>query len=234
MATAIALVAIGSVPAAHAVAIPAVAPPTAAAFNITLPNYAVTNIIVYNAGSPFATIQQGTASDPLTAGSPGPTTLTDTYLTADEIGIPGFVYTPGETFLLGVTSDLPGDAPGQKHLVVFANDTFAANAVDIAFGTLFPNTDEDTLVNDLITTSNVGDLFTFASGDAFSGPNGSIFFTPGDSFTAVAFSDGQIIGTGTSSFVTADAPEPAGWAVMLVGLAGLYGATRARRKGLAG
>jgi hypothetical protein len=124
-----------------------------------------------------------------------------------------------------VTSGLPGDAPGQEHLVVFTNDTFASNAVSIDFGALFPNTDETALINDLMTETNPGDIFNFAGGDALSGPNGSIYFEPGDSFTAVAFSDGQIIGTGTSSF-TAPAPEPFTLSLFGAGLAGLGAARR--------
>ena len=233
MTTAIALIAVTSPIAAHATAIPT-AIPTAATFNITLPDFTVTDIIVFNAGSPFSTFEQGAAGAPLTATAPGTTTLTDTYLTAADTGSPGFVYTPGETFLLGVAS-LSGD-PSQQDLVLFTNDAFASSAVGVAFDTLFPDTDEATLISDLVNTDNPGDLFNFGSGDALTGTDGSIFFTPGDSFTAVAFSDGQIIGTGTSSFVTASVPEPAGWAVMLAGLAGLAGlggVTRARRGKLA-
>jgi hypothetical protein len=216
-AATIASIALAFATAAHAV-------PTSATYTINLPDYAVTNIIVYNLGSPFATVEQGSPENRLTAGTPGPTTIVNTYLTAADVGISGFVYVPGKTFLLGVTSDLPGDAPGQQHLVIFMNDAFAQSAKDIAFGTLFPNTNETTLINDLVTTENVGDIFDFASG-----PNGSIYFTPGDTFTAVAFSDGRIIGTGTSSFVTADAPEPLTLSLFGAGLAGL-GAVRRRRK----
>jgi hypothetical protein len=224
-ATAVALAAVASMATAHAAA----TIPTAATYDITLPNFAVTDIVAYNLGSPFATVEQGPSTSPQTAGTPGPTRLTDTYLTAAEIGIPGFVYVPGQTFLLGVTSGLPGDAPGQQHLVVFANNSFAQSAVNIAFGTLFPNTNETTLINDLTTEENVGDIFNFAAGDALTGPNGSIFFEPGDNFTAVAFSNGQIIGTGTSSFTT-DLPEPASWTLLVIGLGGLGAAMRSRRK----
>jgi hypothetical protein len=194
--------------------------PNGATYTINLPNYSVTDIIIYNYGSPFETFVQGLAASPLTAATPGPTTLTVTYPTAAEIPIPGFVYTPGESFLLGVASNLTGDAEGQQHLVVFTNDTFASSAQSIAFGTLFPNTNETTLINDLTSQTNPGDIGTFADGDALNGPNGSIAFLPGSSFEAVAFSDGQIIGSGTSSF-TYGVPEPSTWATLLIAVAGL-------------
>jgi len=195
-------------------------PPASAFYTINLPNYAVTDIIAFTYGSPFSTFNQGPADSPLTAASPGPTTLTVTYPTAAQIPIPGFIFYPGESFLLGVTTNLPGDAPGQQHLVVFTNDAFASSAQSIAFGTLFPNTNETTLINDLISQTNPGNIFGFASGDAAMGPNGSVAFEPGSSFEAVAFSGGQIIGTGTSGFGAA-VPESSTWAMMLIGFAGL-------------
>jgi len=124
---------------------------------------------------------------------------------------------------------------------VFTNDTFAAGAQGIAFGTLFPNTDEDTLITDITTNLNeaavgetvynqaVNDLFTFANGDATAA---GIGFGSGSTFTAVAFSSGQIIGGG-ASFTTpavSAAPEPAEWALMLLGVAGLGLGLRAHRK----
>ncbi|THD61087.1 MAG: PEP-CTERM sorting domain-containing protein [Phenylobacterium sp.] len=134
--------------------------------------------------------------------------------------------------MLGVTSDLPGDAPGQQHVVVFSNDTFAANATGIDFDTIFPTTDEETLINDL-ATDNTGDLNTFFNSYEAQGtsPNGSMTFNVGDSFTAIAFSDGQIIGTGSSALV-AGVPEPASWALMIVGLGGMGAMLRTRRRSI--
>jgi hypothetical protein len=138
-------------------------------------------------------------------------------------------------FLLGVATDLPGDPPGQQHLVVFTNDTFAASAQSVAFGTLFPNTNETTLINDLVTDSNFGDLFDFSNGDAVSGPNGSIAFGSTDTFSEIAFSTGQIIGTGVSVITQGPpaagaVPEPAAWVMMIVGF-GLTGGLARRRRG---
>src|ERR1700749_1937322 len=76
---------------------------TSTKFTINLPNYAVKDLIIFDLGSPFSAMTEGSTSFPLAAGV-GATTITDQYLTAQEIGQPGFVYTPGTVFLMGVTS----------------------------------------------------------------------------------------------------------------------------------
>jgi hypothetical protein len=146
--------------------------------------------------------------------------------------------------LLGVATNLATDNnDGQMHLVMFVNDTFAAEAENVAFGTLFPNTDEDTLINalEIINQTPPGgdtdlaysELGTFEGGDAVNGPDGPISFTFGGSFTELAFTDGQIIGTGTSYGVdvtpTSPTPEPATWALMLLGAGGVGAMLRRAR-----
>jgi len=216
----------------HAMASIAISPPTGSSYTISLPNFAVTDMTIANLGAPFTSFSIGGAT-PYAAGTPGPTTISETYPTAAEVPIPGFVvYTPGLTFLMGVTSNLPGDAPGQEHLVLFTNDAFASGAKNIAFGTLFPNTNETTLINDLVANSIGGDLFGFAGGDAISGTGGSIAFTPGDTFTAIAFSGGQIIGTGTSSFTTG-IPEPASMTLLAAAIFGIGISRRGHRRNAA-
>jgi hypothetical protein len=224
------LACVATIAALGAAASPAWASPaTSANYTINLPDFAVTDIVVADMGSPFTVFTQGAPGKPIGAAI-GTSTISTDFLTADEIGIPGFVYTPGQVFLLGVTSDLPGDADGQKHLVVFTNDAFAQSAQNIAFGTLFPEVDEDTLINDLITSDNIGDISDFAVKYAVNaGPNGSIAFNIGDHFTAVAFSDGQIIGTGTSVLI-GGVPEPEAWALMVLGFGGVGAALRTRRR----
>lgn len=158
----------------------------------------------------------------------GTSTLTDVFAKRDPIG---------RTLLLGIATDLPGDPEGQDHLVLFTNDAWAASANHIAFGTLLPGVNEASLIAALNSlqagTGNDADyslLFDFAQNAAQFGPNHDAAFTFGSSFTAIAFSDGQIIGTGQSFLTPAPnaVPEPAAWALMIGGL-GLVGAMSRKR-----
>lgn len=202
-------------------------------YQVNLPNYPVSDLVLFEEGAPNP--------DPngygITFGGcceyagVGTTVITDPFLKTNPIV---------SNFLLGVTTDLPGDADGQQHLVVFTNDSFASAAQGIDFGTLFPNTDETTLINDLTTNLDeaavgetvynqaVDDLFTFANGDA---TNAGIGFGSNSTFTAVAFSDGQIIGNGDSFTTPGGAvPEPASWILMSAGFGGLGPLIRRRRR----
>jgi hypothetical protein len=189
--------------------------------------YPVTNINILTG------LADGSTNDTYTfTADTGPNTITN-----------GFAWTSPttRTFMLGVATDLPGDPDGQQHLVLFTNTAFAASAEHIAFGTLFPNTDEDTLINYIegnFDHDNDPHLtFTFYDGDSAHGPNGDLGFTPGDSFSEIAFSTGQIIGTGISyesltpgGAPISAAPEPSTWLLMTAGV-GLAGLTlRQRRK----
>ncbi len=220
----------------------AAAPATGAGYYehyaVTLPDFAVTNIVMFQAGGYFPSSLGYSITFPFSA-PVGSSTITDPFLLTNPIDA---------TFLLGVTHDLPGDAPGQQHLVVFTNNAWAASAQFIAFGTLFLNTLEDRLITDITTnldSAAVGDvvfqqalddLYAFAGGDSISGPNGNIAFGANDSFTAVAFSSGRIIGTGITSAVPAGGgstvPEPASWALLIAGF-GLTGAVARRRRPMA-
>ena len=141
-------------------------------------------------------------------------------------------------FLLGVTSNLASDdgTADQSHLVVFSNDKFASSAQDIAFGTLFPNTNETSIINALEVigqdppggdvNSAENTLGNFQFGDAENSPNGSVTFQLGDPFQEVAFSGGQIIGNGVSFATPAPvaisaAPEPSTWLLMFAGIGGI-------------
>ena len=142
---------------------------------------------------------------------------------------------PTGDFLLGVATNLASDnGDGQQHLVLFGNDTFVDKAEGVAFGTLFPNTNESALINDLEvigqtvpgdTTTAYDDLFGFQSGDAVNSPNGAVNFATGSPFEEIAFSNGQIIGSGVSYAMqlggVSAAPEPSTWLLMFAGIAGI-------------
>lgn len=163
----------------------------------------------------------------------GDSLLTDIFAKRDPVG---------RTLLLGIASNLPGDPEGQQHLVLFTNTNWAASASGIAFGTLFPTTLEGALINALNnlatgngTSADYSLLFDFADNVGSSvpfSPNGDPAFQFGSSFSAIAFSDGQIIGTGRSFYsnpLAGAIPEPATWAMMIAGM-GLVGGTMRRRR----
>lgn len=166
----------------------------------------------------------------------GNSLLTDIFAKRDPVG---------RTLLLGIATNLPGDPEGQQHLVLFTNPGWAASASGIAFGTLFPTTLEGALINALnnLATGNGMDadydlLFNFVDnvrgGGQFNSasPNGDPAFQFGSSFAAIAFSDGQIIGTGESFYSdpqTGAVPEPATWAMMIAGMGLVGGTMRSRR-----
>ena len=148
------------------------------------------------------------------------------------------------SLLIGLSQDPASDdgTPGQLHAVLMMDDTAAALANHIAWGTLFPNTDEDQLIA-AIQLATSGQDFSiiqpgldaiggFTSGDATTGilgPGGvpqSAWFTTGGTFSVMSFSDGELIGTGTS-LITQTVPEPGSLA--LLGLGGL-GVWRVRRR----
>ena len=181
--------------------------------------YEVTNLNIFNGTPSGGSIDYGFGNAyPLQPDTI--TSSTQTGATADD-----------RTFIFGVTQDLPNDAAGQQHLVLFTNTTFAQNAKGIAFGTLFPNTDEDALISYLEgtpTPDGSSPTFNFAYGDAENGPNHDLAFNPGGSFTEIAFSNGQLIGVGNgvSEAIPAGgtisaAPEPSIWLLMFAGIGGI-------------
>lgn len=124
--------------------------------------------------------------------------------------------------IIAETNELPGDAPGQKHILLGISSDAASYAQNIAWGTLFRNTLEEDVISGLdnyvdpnpTTASNaLQTLVDFAQGDAKTGildnlaqPH-SAWFTPGTNFTLMTWSDGKIVGSGVSTQQAT--PEPA-------------------------
>jgi len=161
--------------------------------------------------------------------------------------------------LMGIVQDLPGDAPGQKHLVFGVDPAVSAALNGLAWAALFPELlEEEVIANlELATSGGLGwgaafdtlapGLFaidSFARDLRVNGYAGSTepsviypwFAMPSPdasatSFDLVAFSTGQIVGSGTALQTTLSfgtpVPEPA--TTLLVAMAGLLGLAFRRR-----
>lgn len=172
------------------------------------------------------------------AGDGASTTIIDPYYN-DEPEV--------ATLLLGLVQGLPsdGDTP-VLHLVMMMSDAAAAIADGAAWGTLFGDVDEELLIEALHDPSaNNGDgyetLRRFAFGEATTipvdGGTLSAWFAPGDAFKVVAFSDGQIIGSGVSEVVSFGpgpgpgvVPEPTSLALAGLGVLGVLAHDLNRRR----
>lgn len=153
------------------------------------------------------------------------------------------------SLLVGLAHDLPHDAPGQEHIVLFMNDQAASNINHIAWGTVFTTLREEELIQSLhdatsgrpfgdpVLENGLNAMWSFAGladTEAKVGPNGlpgSMWFNTVGTFTVMAFSDGQVLGTGVSSLIevpVAAVPEPGAYALWLAGL-GIVGLLVRRR-----
>lgn len=138
------------------------------------------------------------------------------------------------SLFMGIVRDLPNDAPGQDHVVLFMDSAAASRIDNIAWGTIFSNTNEESLLFAIEQATTLpyddagaywAEIDAFAQGDAMSGhlgPNGtegSAWFGSNGGFSIVAFSDAKIIGSGTNSVVTnmQPVPEPASMAALGLG-----------------
>lgn len=184
----------------------------------------------------------------------GSGTLTDGFLKSST-------NKPLTALLMGLTSELPGDASGQKHLVLMVSNEAAALSQGIAFGTLFPTVTEEQVITALEfqtgvtrTDANAAEWdaqadflgqFTQGSLKNVPGPGGitqSAWFglgavVPGavttTNFSVLAFSDGQVIGTGVAKLDNLSAvPEPATLGLALTGV--LIAGVASRRRAQAG
>lgn len=178
----------------------------------------VTNIMMYEEGDGF-----GGATWAFTANGMGTTELVNPFPKS---------WFPTSSFLVGIVQGLPGDGtPEQKHAVLFMDDTAAQLSNHIAWGTLFRTTLEDQLIAAIELATSGQDwpiiqpgldaMGAYVGGDAKTGilgPGGAVFsawFAPGGTFSVMAFSDGAVIGTGTST--VADVPEPTVASGLLLG-----------------
>jgi hypothetical protein len=128
------------------------------------------------------------------------------------------------TIAIGLVTNLPGDPAGvmTTHLAVFGN--FTTGQIGESFSALFPDANEGTLISDLTNIfvnnadltqatstfrTDVLPLFNDASSDG-------LFIPPGGNLDVVAFTDGQLIGTGTFEITTV--PEPSSLSLLLLGI----------------
>jgi len=154
--------------------------------------------------------------------------------------------------LMGIVQDLPNDAPGEKHIVLFISPATEALTTGVPWSAFFPSILEEDLIAslELATSGGLGwgnDFATLAPGlsqvgaflnslrppGGLLGPGGvytSPYFdlpppgSPATNFVAVAFSDGQTIGSGSviqTQLGTTDVPEPATTFTVAAGLLAL-------------
>lgn len=156
----------------------------------------------------------------------------DTYYNTDSVAT--------EALIAGVTQDLPGDAPGQKHVVLAVSNDVVPLASGIAWGTLFRNFTEEQIIFALehqvdpdeatrnAALQTLGDFYytdaKYGILDGLAQPH-SAWFTPGGSFTVMTWSSGQVIGGGTSTITSV--PEPT--SMLAIGL-GLAAVARRRKR----
>jgi hypothetical protein len=145
---------------------------------------------------------------------------------------------PAHTLILGLVSNLPGDDTlNTPHMLLFMDPTGAGLASGADWNTLFPNTSESALIANLelatsgqdwsIVTPGLDFISNFAVTDA-----ASSWFSTGGNFSAVTFSNGVLVGSGTST-ITAEGtvPEPSGALTLALALGLLWWLRRHRAPG---
>lgn len=178
--------------------------------------------------------------NPFTA-EPGETVL-DSYL-----GYPSQIE---QSLLIGLTTD--AETGESNHIVLFMNSDAASNIEGLEWESVFSMSEEDLAALLLTATTSSDPEESGNAGGAiiayFMGPNsdgvmdnlgpdgapGTAWFSTGGDFTAIAFSTGRVVGSGTSrvTFTPANpgaVPEPATLWTILAGAAGAMFLRRPRR-----
>jgi hypothetical protein len=127
------------------------------------------------------------------------------------------------TAAVGLATGVPGDP--SPTLVVFGN--FSSSQIGQSFSTLFPDLDETSLIAFLETVSDPqgipgGVVASTLKPTILDAESLGIMIAPNSSFDAVAFSNGQLIGTGTMD-ITNPAPEPSSLSLLLLGISAATG-----------
>jgi hypothetical protein len=210
-------------------------------YNFNHLKYDVTNIVIFAESSDGGIDQYGPYAAPK-----GPSTIIENYgdgtpiVSTFMMGLTTEI--PGESagaVVLFTNNGFAATNIGQDFDTIFsallnASIFYTDQGVGAGYKSIAdessPPNGETTLVADLKAWPGGYpdlDFIHFSGGDTdarLSGAISSVGFAPGNSFTAIAFSDGQIIGDGTTIV-----PEPAAWSLMLLGFGGLGARLRARR-----
>lgn len=183
------------------------------------PAYDIRSIVLLQYGAGF-----GGSTNSFDVFAPS-TLMTDPFLKTQAIT---------DTYFLGV-SDFGDSETGENHLVLALDDDYAAGLLGFDFTDLFPTFNEVDLIAALDLLASPDDdnaaekdaafQLIGAFSDEVRGNGGT--FGSVDTFSLVGFSTGVDLGSGESSITVV--PEPATWALLMMGFGGAGAMLRRRR-----